>query len=57
MAGLVPAIDAAPLPANFGTSCGSATSPNAIAFGRMTGTSPVMTAMAPLSSCLSDYSA
>jgi hypothetical protein len=45
MAGLVRAIHAAPFPANLKRSGCLTTSPNALAFGRMTGTSPVMTVL------------
>jgi hypothetical protein len=44
--GLVPAIHAAPFPADRKRSGGLTTSPNALAFGWMTGTSPVMTVSA-----------
>jgi hypothetical protein len=49
MAGLVPAIHVAPFPADRKRSGGLTTSPNALAFGQVTGTSPVMTALLLLS--------
>jgi hypothetical protein len=49
MAGLFPAIHAAPFPANQKRSGRLRTSPNALAFGGMTGTSPVMTAFGSFS--------